>query len=234
MNGLQVLDCKNNNMLKSVRTVIDILMILLMPLLMAYSLVGETLHEIIGTAIFVLFITHHVINRKWYSALNKGRYNAQRIIRTVLDLLLFVFMILQPVSGMLISKHLYTFIPVLPVTSLMRTIHLIGSYWGFVLLSFHAGIHLKPLVNKVCVNKAARIIFIVVSLIISLFGCYVFYKRGFAGYMTGKNAFFFIDLNESRILFYLEHLAVMILFETVGYMVFNLLFGTKEDKKCIG
>lgn len=218
-------------MLKSVRTVIDILMILIMPLLMAYSLVGETLHEIIGTAIFVLFITHHVINRKWYSSLNKGRYNAQRIIRTVLDLLLFVFMILQPVSGMLISKHLYTFIPVLPVTSLMRTIHLIGSYWGFVLLSFHAGIHLEPLVNKVCINKVAKIVFISVSLIISLIGCYVFYKRRFAGFMTGKNAFIFIDPNESRILFYLEHLAVMILFEVFGYIVFRLILTRRRKMR---
>ena len=47
-------------------------MTVLLLLLMAYSLIGETVHEVIGTAIFVLFIGHHILNRGWYKALPKG------------------------------------------------------------------------------------------------------------------------------------------------------------------
>lgn len=54
-------------------------MTVLLPMLMAYSLIGEMLHEIIGRAIFVLFIVHHILNRKWYGALFKGKYNMRRI-----------------------------------------------------------------------------------------------------------------------------------------------------------
>ena len=61
--------------MKRLRVTLDIAMTVLMPLLMAYSLIGETFHEIIGTLIFILFIIHHVLNRKWSGALFKGRYN---------------------------------------------------------------------------------------------------------------------------------------------------------------
>ena len=99
-------------MKKRFRIALDIVMAALMPVLMAYSLVGEALHEIVGSAIFILFIVHQVLNRKWYGAAFKGKYTPRRIFQTVLNAALFVFMILQPVSGILLSKHLYTFIPV--------------------------------------------------------------------------------------------------------------------------
>ena len=120
-----------------VRMIIDITMTVLLPLLMAYSLIGEMFHEIAGTAIFVLFIAHNILNRKWYKVLFKGKYNARRIFQTVLNLTLLIFMILQPVSGILMSKHLYTFLPAFSVSAFARSLHLILAYWGYVLLCIH-------------------------------------------------------------------------------------------------
>ena len=65
--------------MKRLRMTMDIAMTVLMPLLMAYSLIGETFHEIIGTLIFILFIIHHMLNRKWSGALFKGRYSPDRV-----------------------------------------------------------------------------------------------------------------------------------------------------------
>ena len=65
MTGSQVWDTKVNK----VRMIIDILMTVLLPVLMAYSLVGEQAHEILGVLMFGLFIAHHVINRKWWKGL---------------------------------------------------------------------------------------------------------------------------------------------------------------------
>ena len=75
-------------MKNKIRIIIDISMTVLLPLLMAYSLIGETFYEVVGTLIFVLFIVHHIINRKWYGALFKGKYNTRRIFQTALDMLL--------------------------------------------------------------------------------------------------------------------------------------------------
>ena len=83
--------------------IIDILMTMLLPVLMAYSLVGEQAHEILGMLMFGLFVVHHVImiNRKWWTGLFRGKYNAVRILSTVMNIFLAVFMIMQPVSGIL-------------------------------------------------------------------------------------------------------------------------------------
>lgn len=78
---------------KRIRLLVDIGMVILLPLLMAYSLIGEKFHEMIGTVMAVLFVIHLIQNRKWVAAIPKGRYNARRVFQTVLDLMLLMFMI---------------------------------------------------------------------------------------------------------------------------------------------
>ena len=79
--------------MNKVRMIIDILMTMLLPVLMAYSLVGEQAHEILGVLMFGFFVVHHVINRKWWTGLFRGKYNAVRILSTAVNIFLAVFMI---------------------------------------------------------------------------------------------------------------------------------------------
>ena len=204
-------------MKNKIRIIIDISMTVLLPLLMAYSLIGETFHEVVGTLIFVLFIVHHIINRKWYGALFKGKYNTRRIFQTALDMLLLVFMLLQPISGILMSKHLYTFLPALPISAQARRIHMMLAYWGYVLLCIHAGTHLAVPLRKLFM-KSKRIFAAVcaVSSCISVYGCAAFIKRGFPGYMLGSTMFAFFDYSEPRTFFFLDYLAIMVLFMMTG------------------
>lgn len=204
-------------------------MVILLPILMAYSLVGETLHEAAGSALFVLFIIHNILNRKWYMNLFKGQYNAVRVFRTILNLSLIVIMILQPLSGILMSKHLYTFLPLLLSFSLSRRIHMILAYWGYVLMSIHAGSHLSPLFHKLKTrNKVARIIVCVILGSISAHACIAFVRRGFPEYMLGKIAFAFFDYSEPRILFFLDYLSIMLLFMSIGFFVVYWLGRKKQ------
>ena len=48
-----------------VKRVVDFLMTAALLLLMAYSLVGEAAHEWIGMGMFLLFLVHLILNRKW-------------------------------------------------------------------------------------------------------------------------------------------------------------------------
>ena len=91
--------------MKKTRMIIDILMVTALPILMAYSLIGEDIHEVIGVCMLVAFIIHHVINWKWWVGLFKGKYNAVRVLNTAVNLILALYMILQPVSGILMSKY---------------------------------------------------------------------------------------------------------------------------------
>ena len=209
-------------------------MTVLLPVLMAYSLIGEMLHEIIGTAIFVLFIVHHILNRKWYGALFKGKYNARRIFQTVLDMLLLVIMLLQPISGILMSKHLYTFLPALSISAQARSTHMLLAYWGYTLMCIHAGTHLVAPMKKLF--KKSKMIFAAVCVVVSCvsaYGCAAFIKRGFPGYMLGRTAFAFFDYSEPRVFFFLDYLAVMILFMMVGCLVTHGL-GRMDTKRKAG
>ena len=87
------------NKKKTANIIIDLSMVVLMPLLMAYSLIGEEFHEIIGTLIFILFIVHHILHLKWWKAIPRGKYNAYRISITVFNIILLIVMFLQPLSG---------------------------------------------------------------------------------------------------------------------------------------
>ena len=199
--------------------IIDISMIILLPLLMAYSLIGESIHEVIGICMFGLFTAHHVINRKWWMGLFKGKYNAVRILNTVVNLHLAVYMILQPVSGILMSKYVLKEVTITGATGVFRTIHMTLAYWGFMLMSFHLGLHIKAVTASFGkkMSKNARMVFKVLLLIVSAYGVFAFIKRGIGDYLLMRVMFAFFDFGESRIGFLLDYAAVMVLVANIGY-----------------
>ena len=218
--------------MKRLRVTLDIAMTVLMPLLMAYSLIGEMFHEIIGTLIFILFIIHHVLNRRWSGALFKGRYNPNRVFRTVINALLFAFMILQPLSGILMSKHLYTFLPSLPLSAQARSVHMLMAYWGYVLLSVHAGTHLTAPLTKLRRNRRGAFTLLIMALAaVSLYGAYAFVKRRFPEYLFAKTMFAFFDYSEPVLLFLLDYLAVMAACMMIGWLLLSGLNRIRVGKK---
>ena len=65
---------------------VDILMTATLLLLMSYSLVyggnpavGEAVHEWLGVGMFVLFVLHHFLHRKWSLRVRKGKYTPYRV-----------------------------------------------------------------------------------------------------------------------------------------------------------
>ena len=68
----------------------DMLMIIMLPFLMAYQLIGEAVHEWIGMGMFLLFLCHHLLNGNWHKNLLKGKYNKYRLLLTGMDLILFI------------------------------------------------------------------------------------------------------------------------------------------------
>ena len=56
-----------------IKRIVDTAMTDLILCLMAYQVTGEMAHEWIGMGMTVLVIVHQILNRKWYSALFKGK-----------------------------------------------------------------------------------------------------------------------------------------------------------------
>ena len=55
------------------------------------------------------------------------------------------------------------------------------------------------------------------------YGVYAFIKRSIADFLFGKVMFVFFDASEPFILRYLDYIAIIILFMTIGFLVTKLL-----------
>ena len=214
---------------KTVKIILDILMVAALPVLMAYSLVGETLHEIVGTGMLVLFITHHILNRKATAAMFKGKQSPVRVLNTAVNLLLFVVMIFLPLSGIVMSKHLYTFLPTEGISAVARTAHLLLSYWGFALMSFHAGLHADMWFGRLKKKKATFIALTAVLTLIAAFGVYAFITNRLYEYMFLQTRFVFFDFDKPLILVFGEYLSMIVLFAWIGYWLKELLKLTQKN-----
>ena len=206
------------------RRILDAAMLLLLPMLMAYSLIGEAFHEAAGTLMLALFLLHHGINREWWKSLFRGQYSPRRVFQTTLNLSLLLFMIVQPLCGILMSKHLFAYLPTAGMASVARTIHLPLAYWGFVLMSLHAGTHLRSMLPK---GKGRRTAIVILSAV-SLYGVYAFFKRQIPDYMFLKMQFVYFDYSEPRIFFLTDLLAVIVFFALLGYGITRMLNTGKQ------
>ena len=111
-------------------------MTILLMLLMAFELIGRTAHEWIGAGMFVLFIFHHILNRKWTGNLLHGRYTPYRVLQTVSAVLVFLAMLGSMVSAVLISREVFAFLPISGGRSFGRTLHMLCAYWALFFYPF--------------------------------------------------------------------------------------------------
>ena len=202
--------------MKRIRTTIDLLMTAVLPLLMAYSLIGEQTHELLGITMLVLFLAHHILNRRWWAGLGKGRYSPARVLNTAVNLALAVFMLMQPIVGILMSKHVLKSVTMDGASGLLRSIHMTGAYWGFVLLSVHLGLHLPAIGAGLRLPKGRKTALTGAAVVISAYGVYAFVKRGIGDYLLMGTMFAFFDFSETVMLFLLDYVAVAVLFAVVS------------------
>lgn len=209
---------------KKIQITADMLMTVMLPLLMAYSLIGETTHEWLGISMFLLFLLHQALNWKWYKSLVKGKYNAVRILGTVVNISIFLLMIALMISGIINSKVIFSDWNIQANISLARTVHMAASYWCFVFSAVHLGLHfgmLTTMFRKVCrISKDSAIrktILRFVALGISGYGIYAFFHRQLGTYMILHNQYVFFDFSEPIVLFILDYVTIMCLFAAIGY-----------------
>lgn len=211
---------------RTAKRTVDLLMTIALLLLMGYHLWGDAVHEWAGAAMFLLFPLHHGLNAGWYGSLFRGKWPGGRIAQTVVDGLLFIDMLALMVSGITMSRHVFGFLH-LGGMGLARSLHLAGSYWGYVLMSMHIGLHggmVMGLARKVAKPApAAKILLRVCAVLMAAYGLWAFIRRGFLSYMFLQSQFVFFDFGEPAPLFYLDYLAIMGLFAVVGYYGQRLL-----------
>ncbi len=199
-----------------VKKVIDVCMTILLLCLMAYQVTGEKLHEWGGIAMTVLLIVHHILNYKWYRSLFKGKYTAYRIVTVIVNTLLLASIALTALCGMAMSSHAVPFLYGMFPVSFARRFHLAISFWSFILMGLHLGLHIPAMTagfkwsGKVSFAAAAA------AAVVSGIGLWLFVKNGIPDYIFFRTPFAFFDYDKSAVLVFLENIAILTAFAFLG------------------
>lgn len=200
-----------------IRLPIDIMMTLVSIVLMGgnYLFPADIIHEILGVALFVLWMVHITLNRRWYGAIFKGKYNPYRIMQTVINCCILICTIILMISGIILSNHLFTFLNIQGGLGFARIAHLLSSHWYYLFMSLHIGLHMGRLFQ----NVAAKILPRIFIALTCLYGLYAFIARGVWKYLILKQQFFFFDLERGYIFFAMDYISIIILFAVVSRVV---------------
>ncbi len=231
---------------------VDITMTILSLLLMGgnYLFPADIVHEILGAALFILWAVHITLNRRWYSAIFKGKYNPYRVMQTFINCSILICTVFLMISGIILSNHIFTFLGIEKGLGFARIAHLLASHWYYLFMSLHIGVHVGMISNKIkqksqaekdssltknenleeesSLKKAVRrIIFRILLALVCLYGIYAFIIRGVWKYLFLQQQFFFFDLERGYILFALDYISIIILFATLSHLLAVCL-----KKKC--
>ena len=204
---------------------------------MGYHLWGDTAHEWTGAGMFVLFILHHILNWRWWAGICKGRYTAVRTLQVVIDLLILAAMLGLMVSGVILSSKVFAFLHIRGHMAFARRLHMLASSWGFLLMSAHLGLHWGILLGVArkagqtrLSGKPVSLLPTVAGAVVALYGTAAMVKRDLATYLFLRAEFVFLDFSESKILFYLDYLAIMGTFIFLSHFAAKLLRKHKARK----
>ena len=229
------------------KMVIDILMTALLLSLMSYQITGQMFHEWLGAGELWLFIAHNILNIRWYGNLLRGKYRLLRIIQTTVNFSVLLSMICLGYSGIVTSRHVFAPFSIHGPMATARSMHMAASYWGFVLMSFHLGMHwgmVTGMFGRLSKGKKLRNSFLsgrelfnkrlpgmsvwvlrLTAVLIAGYGLLCFIRKDIVSYMLLRNEFVFFDYEQSMLSVILEYTAMM------GFWVFIGFSITKEIRK---
>lgn len=208
---------------------IDIIMIAVMLFLMAMQVTKQEIHEWLGIGMFVLVIAHHILNRKYYAAVFKGKYTPLKVFMLIVNTALLLSFIATPMTGMLMSRYATPFLNSVIGTAIPRKLHLMLTYWSFVLMGMHSGLHLGIITAKLK-NKAVKVIAFVLMCGVPVYGIYLFAKANIFDYMLMKTQFAFLDYSKPAWQIIIENLAMLLAWAFAAYLVSLVLKKIKRRK----
>ena len=217
-----------------IRRIVDVCMTILLLCLMAYQVTGEALHEWIGIGMTILVIIHQILNRKWYGALFKGKYNPYRSITTVLNILLIASFVLTAFCGMSMSSYAVPFLYGMAPVSFVRQMHLSMSHWAFVLMGLHLGMHIPAITAGLKLKDRTRAIQACIFTCIGGIGLWLFLRNGMPNYLFFRVPFAFLDYEKAGWLVFLENLLMLSFWAFIGTraaLICRNAAGKAEEKK---
>jgi hypothetical protein len=219
----------------SIKLAIDLFMAVLLLASMASQLTGNTIHELLGVSLFALFIVHNILNRRWYHTVLKRKHSARRVLNTAVNLLLLVMMLMLMVSSLLISRSVF-FISV-DGGLIARQMHILATYWVFILISIHIGMHWRMIIGAArkmpgitALNRGLTFALRSMAVLIAVYGVHAFFERDVGSKLILYYTYSYWNFDESAVFFFTDYLSIMGLCIFVTYYVLKFVQNRKKQR----
>ena len=215
----------------TLRLIVDALLLLLLLCLMSYQVTGEALHEWIGVAMTLTVIVHQILNRHWYAAIFKGKYNAYRVLSASVNVLLLAAMLATAFCGMAMSGYAVPFLYWPGGVFLVRPTHLAMSHWAFLLMGLHLGLHLPVMAGKRKLGGRTKAAFSVFGAVLGGLGFWLFLRNGMPNYLFFRVPFAFLDYEKAGWLVFLENALMLSAWAFLGAQLAALCLKPKKGER---
>ena len=153
------------------KIILDIIMTAIFLCLLNTNFTGVALHEILGIAVFFLFLLHKIFNFKWIKSITanlfKKSLKAKPKIMYLIDVILLILVTLNVATGILISTTVLTGISANNIL-LTSNLHHILAYSLLAVLIVHIALHLAVIRNAMKLKKHSAISYVALVAVISL------------------------------------------------------------------
>ncbi|WP_240763194.1 DUF4405 domain-containing protein [Paenibacillus thalictri] len=200
-----------------IKLIIDVTMTVLMLVAMAYQITGNLVHEVVGVVLLALFIVHNMLNRHWYKAILKRKYNIRRMLGITVNLLFLVSMATVIISSVPISRDILAFIPI-PIKNDMffMQIHVMTSYWGFIFMAIHIGMSWGTIINAIRrmtgiagTSRIRTLSLRLLAVLIVVYGVQSSFERNLGTKLTIYDPFGLWATDVTMIRFLIDYLSIM-------------------------
>jgi hypothetical protein len=182
---------------------------------LAYWWLDNTSHELIGTGMFILLLSHNVFNRRWWARLLKAARGKPSFLTIASNISIALAILALLVTSVLISRTAFAFFP-LSGGPTAREIHILAAYWAFILAAVHLGLHWSMIMAvtgkllRVGPPNAIRTAALrgIAGAIVAL-GIHGMVVMGIGDRLVGRPSIDFWDFQESTIGFFLHHIAIL-------------------------
>jgi hypothetical protein len=173
----------------TLKYLLDAVMLLLLVLMYDKMAVSMAFHEIGGLFLIGLCVIHLLFNGKWIAAVTQRLFSnktpAKIRLGYCVDALLLVAFTLVGISGVLISKELFSF----QGGSAWKTIHYSASAFAILLMGVHLGLHwnmirAKLMKKNAVIKRGARVAGIGALCLVLAFGVYSMAATSFARWLS--------------------------------------------------
>ncbi|MBQ7594569.1 MAG: DUF4405 domain-containing protein [Synergistaceae bacterium] len=203
-----------------IRRIVDVLLTICLMLQMSMQITEQEFHEYSGIFMFVLFIVHQFLNRRWYGALLKGKYTLLRSFSTLVNFSLLISFVMTGFCGIIMSEN-FPALNIEALTSFARLTHLCCAYLSFLLMGIHLGLHWGIIAGKIKSNWPG-----IIAILIAGYGLYAFVSvNNIFSYIFLQNEFAFIDYDKNFALVLAENISMLAFWTLTGYQASKILTG---------